>query len=361
MCGILGFIGNIPASYQEEAFDFLKHLFIQSNVRGKDATGFAAIHSNSDAPLVTEKRPIPSDKFVAACARFKALRSAMPHIFIGHTRAATSGKPNRGRNNHPFNSQQYSLVHNGHISGWDDLVKKNNIKMRTETDSEVILHLISEKNYIFDGIQHMTDTVDKNSKIATAILQHKGSHRLFLFRNSNPISTVTIPAWESIFFASTSGIIEDAMKALYGLTAYADKKKAYGMDINAVPEWKAYELGFDEKDGKVKLYSEVEISQPKIGLKVATSSQSTTKPSCPTPPPAAEGYKNGQAAASAPIGNSATETALRGMPDSHRKAISGISDAIGEFSAVLASIASNPHMTDAELTAYRRWANNGRI
>jgi predicted glutamine amidotransferase len=364
VCGIFGFIGNIPQNYKVESFDLLKFIFMQSNIRGKDAAGFSAVHSQDSSPLVTEKRPIASEKFVASCSRFKALRSAMPHIFIGHTRQATTGKPNRGRNNHPFNSNRYSMVHNGHITGWDDLAKKHPIKMRTETDSEVILHLISEKEDIFDGFQHMTDTVDKNSKIATAILQYKSPHRLYLFRTNNPIWTMTIDAWATMYFASTEGILNDALKAMYGQTAYSDKKKAYGITIQEIPSWKVYEIGFGEDD-KVKLFKEVDISQPKLGFATKTSttttSPTTTNPATPSLPAAAAGYQNGAVAPAARVGMGATETTLRDLANAQKSAVSIVADAVSGFSSVLASITNNPHMSVEEMEMYKKWAYDGRL
>ena len=145
-------IGTVPQDKWDEAHTLLQNIFIFSKDRGRDASGFSAIHTNNPA-LITEKRPIDSMKFVERSARFKALRKAMPNVVVGHTRYSTSGDPSRGRNNHPFNSQRYSLVHNGGISDWKNLASKEEISMRTETDSEILLHLLERKNCFHEGIQ----------------------------------------------------------------------------------------------------------------------------------------------------------------------------------------------------------------
>lgn len=260
MCGIFGFIGNIPERAREDAYLFLKHLFIQSNIRGKDASGFAAVHR--DSPLIVSKRAVSSNKFVFACSRFRALKNKMPTHFIGHTRAYTSGHPSRGRNNHPFNSQRYSLVHNGTIDKWESLVHSHNIQMRTETDSEVIIRLIDEKDDIWSGIQYMVDTVERSSRIAIAVLKHDEvkDRRLFLFRTNNPIYVATAPAWRAIFFASTDTIIENALKASFGQMVWHSKKAALEMEIEPLPTWRVAEFIID--DNSPHLASTKDIKEP---------------------------------------------------------------------------------------------------
>ena len=126
MCGILGMIGSVPSEHASTAHAILQNIFIFNKIRGGHASGFSAFHNRQNGRLITEKRAISSVKFVERSAKFKALRKDMPNFFIGHTRLSTSGTPKRGRNNHPFNSKKYSMVHNGGITGWQNVARLNN-------------------------------------------------------------------------------------------------------------------------------------------------------------------------------------------------------------------------------------------
>lgn len=349
MCGILGYIGNIPKNYNEEAFDFLKFLFVSSKVRGTDASGFSSIHLKNPK-LITEKRPVSADKFVHSSLKFRALKSAMPSIFIGHTRAKTTGRPDRSRNNHPFNSNRYSLVHNGHISDWKDLAKKRNLNMRTETDSEVLIHLVSEKDVVFDGIRNIVESVDKYSKIAIAILQHTAPNRLILFRTNNPTAIMLVPAWKAIFFASTQEILNDALKSMYGSPAWQDKKKQYGIDIKDVPDWKASEFSFDE-DGDPKISAHVDIDKPSTSAPIHNYNPKTPPPL----PPSASGYKV------APPQIGMTGERLASCSDTARRAVSTTTDAISDLTEIMNLISTSPFMTDKEISHYKKYLHDSKV
>ncbi len=270
MCGILGMIGTVPPKHWDEAYTLLQNIFIFSKARGTDASGFSAIHAGKKT-LITEKRPIDSLKFVERCSRFKALRKAMPNVLVGHTRFSTSGHASRGRNNHPFNSNRYSLVHNGGVSNWKNLASSHSINMRTETDSEILLHLLERNSSFHDGIQNTMDIVTDSSRIAVANIQYdEEKPKLFLFRNdSNPISVMLHPKYNTLFFASERKYLEDGLMSIWG-AGWRGLADTHEVDIQMLPSWRSFEIILDPNDGSPDIKEEITIRKTsKMGFSAA--------------------------------------------------------------------------------------------
>ena len=83
-------------------------------------------------------------------------------FIVGHNRLATTGNEKQPKNNHPFQLNEFLMVHNGVISNHATLRKEFNIPSTPETDSYVILWLI---NYFLKTSQATT----RQKKIAYAI------------------------------------------------------------------------------------------------------------------------------------------------------------------------------------------------
>lgn len=347
MCGIFGFIGKIPEAASEDAFIFLRHLFIQSKDRGTHASGFATVHGNS--PLIIEKRAIPSDAFVYACSRFKALKQKMPSVFIGHTRHATTGPQSRGRNNHPFSSPRYTMVHNGHIEDWDKLAKSRPINMRSETDSEVIIRLMDERDSMPSGVQHVIDTVDKTSKMAIAVIQHqdKENRRLFLFRTTNPIVVATVPAWRAIFFASTQKILEDAMRGAYGMMLWDSKKRVLQMEFAEIPSWNLMEFNIDG-------------NTPHLANQYKINEKSSAPPIVvgPTQPPAPPVNTSSFLPVKASNFNKSDIIDTRDLSPATKGELDTFVHAAQRVSKIMNAISSEPFMTLEEVEHFKDWLGN---
>src|SRR5215510_10398593 len=68
-------------------------------------------------------------------------------IGIGHTRWATHGRPSE-TNAHPHATDQLAVVHNGIIENFRELreeLEKTGAKFASETDTEVVAHLVTEE------------------------------------------------------------------------------------------------------------------------------------------------------------------------------------------------------------------------
>lgn len=340
MCGILGMIGNAPKKYSEEAFRLLSAIMRVSQIRGKDATGFSSVHFDEPGRLITESRPIESMRFVKRSSKFKALRRALPSVFIGHTRMTTSGNPKIGRNNHPFNNDRYSIVHNGTIKDWKDVVKDNGISMRSETDSEIILRIMERFDDPLTGIQTLVDTVPPESSMAIAALDYSlDTPRLVLFRNDGrPLFVLTSAAWKVLFFGSTKDILDTSLKAAFG-SEYVKIKDKYSFEIAEVPSYQMIEIGFDVNQNPKRLRTS-NVKKREIEVKkVFVSSHST--------PTVKAGYGTyGEAAYNLPIVRPETKTYMDGLHMS-----------IKESSSMISLIHNNKYMSKAELSHWKRWFN----
>ena len=133
MCGIIGINSNKPVS--ATIINSLKKL----EYRGYDSAGIATLSSG----LINE---IKSEGRVENLEKNSLVKSMEGTIGIGHVRWATHGSPN-SINAHPHSSQNVSVVHNGIIEN-STLLKKFLVskghKFKSQTDTEVIVHLITE-------------------------------------------------------------------------------------------------------------------------------------------------------------------------------------------------------------------------
>ncbi|MGA2313605.1 MAG: glutamine--fructose-6-phosphate transaminase (isomerizing) [Xanthobacteraceae bacterium] len=134
MCGIIGIIGGEPVAPQ--LIDALKRL----EYRGYDSAGVATLEHGS----LTRRRAEGKLKNLELKLAREPLSGT---IGIGHTRWATHGRPTEN-NAHPHATDRLAVVHNGIIENFSELRRElegKGAKFATETDSEVIAHLVSEE------------------------------------------------------------------------------------------------------------------------------------------------------------------------------------------------------------------------
>ena len=133
MCGIIGI--NSGKSVSASIISSLKKL----EYRGYDSAGIATLSNGSINEVKSEGR-------VDNLEKNSLVQTMEGTIGIGHVRWATHGLPN-SINAHPHSSQNVSVVHNGIIEN-STLLKKFLVskghKFKSQTDTEVIVHLITE-------------------------------------------------------------------------------------------------------------------------------------------------------------------------------------------------------------------------
>jgi glucosamine--fructose-6-phosphate aminotransferase (isomerizing) len=133
MCGIIGILGRAPVA--PLLLDALKRL----EYRGYDSAGVASLVNGR-----IERR-----RAEGKLGNLATLLEASPlagTVGIGHTRWATHGRPSEA-NAHPHANEHVAVVHNGIIENFQELrgeLEACGHRFETETDTEVIVHLISD-------------------------------------------------------------------------------------------------------------------------------------------------------------------------------------------------------------------------
>lgn len=346
MCGIFGMIGNVPKNCQSEAYSILRNIFLVSTSRGKDASGFAAIHNEDGAELILDKRPLPAPAFIKRSIKFRTFRKALPTVCIGHTRATTTGTPKRGRNNHPFTNEKYSMVHNGQIKEWKKLIETCGVNVRSETDSEILLRIFERYEKPGDGLQAIIDAINKDSSMAVAFLRYDPKDpRLILFRNEGrPLYIATADKYRTIFFASTEEIIKSALKLSFKGDA-AHKIKELGLKYAEIPIFTLIQFGLN-KYGNPYTINKCPINKPVIGYTAVrqTVSRSVTK--------TIGGSKDTKKLVPS---TATTSELIKGTDDVTQLKVKRLVDAATESTEIIKSIRTNPYMTRKELDHFKKY------
>src|SRR5690348_11238635 len=134
MCGIVGIIGREAVA--GGLIDSLKRL----EYRGYDSAGVATLESGR----LSSRRAEGKLKNLEQRLAREPLKGK---IGIGHTRWATHGAPTEN-NAHPHATDKLAVVHNGIIENFRELrdaLKKKGAIFRSETDTEVIAHLVTDE------------------------------------------------------------------------------------------------------------------------------------------------------------------------------------------------------------------------
>jgi glucosamine--fructose-6-phosphate aminotransferase (isomerizing) len=178
MCGIVGYIGGRQAA--PILLDGLQKL----EYRGYDSAGVAVLH---DGRIELHKK---AGKLIELR---KQMDGCLPESTagIGHTRWATHGRP-CDDNAHPHLdcSGRFAVVHNGIIENYltlrEWLISQGHV-FRSETDSEVLSHLIEEfyRGDLVETMQRVSKKVD--GSYAAVVLSTDEPDRLVAARYDSPL------------------------------------------------------------------------------------------------------------------------------------------------------------------------------
>jgi glucosamine--fructose-6-phosphate aminotransferase (isomerizing) len=161
MCGIIGIVGK------EDVCGRLLAGLRRLEYRGYDSAGIATDH---DGVIDRRRAPGKLDNLAHVLDQ-----NPLPgHTGIAHTRWATHGAPTED-NAHPHATGEVALVHNGIIENFkslrDELIARGRV-FTSQTDTEVVAHLVSEKVEAGEAPEQAVATVLKrlHGAFALAIL-----------------------------------------------------------------------------------------------------------------------------------------------------------------------------------------------
>lgn len=166
MCGIVGYIGGQQAT--PVILEGLKKL----EYRGYDSAGIATLSSGESAIRRSEGKLVNLENLL----RTQPLSGV---VGIGHTRWATHGRPSE-INAHPHKAGPIIVVHNGIIENYLQLkeqLKNGGHIFKSETDTEVIAHLIEQK---------LRDEPDFEKAARQALTELKGAYAVCILNENEP-------------------------------------------------------------------------------------------------------------------------------------------------------------------------------
>ncbi len=204
MCGIVGYIGK------NKALPILLNGLKKLEYRGYDSAGVAVFGENP--------------KVFKSLGKIKELEKKIGGqkiegtVGIAHTRWATHGKPSEV-NAHPHTDckGKIQVVHNGIIENYVELkekLKKKGHKFRSQTDSEVIPHLIED---LYKG--DLTETFKEVLQIikgayGIVVFSKDEPDKLLVARHGSPL-VIGIGRSETVIASDVCAILQYTKKVIY--------------------------------------------------------------------------------------------------------------------------------------------------
>lgn len=170
MCGIVAYIGHREAC--PVVLKGLKRL----EYRGYDSAGVALLGADKQFKIYKKSGKVSDLEESIGSQDTKALTG------MGHTRWATHGAPN-DVNAHPHlsGSGKFAIIHNGIIENYASLkaaLMKRGHEFKSETDTEVLIHLIEE---VYDK-----NDVTFEEAVRMALTQVIGAYAVVILSNEDP-------------------------------------------------------------------------------------------------------------------------------------------------------------------------------
>src|SRR5574340_29910 len=168
MCGIVGYIG------EQNATPIILNGLKRLEYRGYDSAGLAVLQDGK----IQIRRDAGKLSKLATLVESSPIEGTLG---IGHTRWATHGEPS-ARNAHPHlgDTNKVVVVHNGIVENFLELredLTAEWVKFKSDTDTEVIVHLIE---------RFLSGGNDLEEATRQALKQLKGAHGVVVFSSEEP-------------------------------------------------------------------------------------------------------------------------------------------------------------------------------
>lgn len=268
MCGIVGAVAE-----RHHVADILLQGLIRLEYRGYDSAGMAVLH-----PQTSKIQRVRVKGKVAALAEKLKKKHLQGHTGISHTRWATHGKPTEN-NAHPHcSANSIAVVHNGIIENHEALrqkISKLGYQLKTETDTEVIVHLIhhysKKKKELLSAVERAVKELV--GAYALGIISVNEPHTLYAVRRGSPLIIASgvgeqfiasdlaalLPVAQRFIYLEEGDIAKIGINsvAVYDEAGKSVKRTAHNTKIN-------YEI---ITKGKFRHYMQKEIfEQPQVAL-----------------------------------------------------------------------------------------------
>jgi glucosamine--fructose-6-phosphate aminotransferase (isomerizing) len=205
MCGIVGYVGP------RRACPILIDGLIRLEYRGYDSAGIALIENGK---MVIQK----SAGKISVLEEILDGNEYTAHSGIAHTRWATHGEPT-DINAHPHtgNSGRIAVVHNGIIENYASLrevLKQQGHVFRTETDTEIIAHLIEEyyEGELLPAVRRALTQVEGTYGIAVLSLDNPDT--MVAARSGSPL-VIGCGEGENLVASDVAAILRHTNRVVY--------------------------------------------------------------------------------------------------------------------------------------------------
>ena len=208
MCGIIGYIGK------KDAKPIIMEGLKRMEYRGYDSAGLAVI-DNAQQVASAKKS-----------GKLKNLQEEIKkydidgQIGIGHIRWATHGVPN-DVNAHPHadSKEEIYLIHNGIIENYLELktaLEEKGHEFKSETDTEILVHLIEEFTKQFDFEQAVMEALNEVvGAYGIAVVSSKEPEKLIAARLGSPLILGVVEEGEYIVASDVSAIMPLTREVVY--------------------------------------------------------------------------------------------------------------------------------------------------
>lgn len=242
MCGIFGVINDEKKQAAQTVLNGLKKL----EYRGYDSWGIALKTINSNEILL--------DKHIGKIGNAQTTLPLGGTIAIGHTRWATHGGVTDA-NAHPHLdcTKQIAVIHNGIVENYQELqfeLKQKKHQFVSETDTEIIAHLIEEESKTKSLFQATLSAFKKLIGSNAIVALDGRSGEVIVCRNGSPIvlgltkNTTYIASDATALLDKTNSVyFMDDNEAVYINKSYVelfsiDTEKAKKVSLQKI-DWKA--------------------------------------------------------------------------------------------------------------------------